>query len=254
MPTAVVVGSSLHSMTRARAGSPAIAGSRPGGIDVVVEMELTSDRDQPLVTPAPELSLGFELRVRDAKITSFTDMSALDELGAPLFTNARERESTLALVEGQRPAGAGVLARVELGGIEAGWLASPPSFRVILEPRSLRWIYYYVSADIAANKLQIIDSDSARSDAPIEFSSEPAPTGTGDRIADDLARTYPDRQRARLISTNPLVCSATPRARLSLRTAKTTLVDELPNPTLTQVSRLTLDGETQDFLHSILIS
>jgi hypothetical protein len=225
------------------AGRRLLAGARSDGLDVLAPVDA---EDRPFITLENGLSLGFDLRPVDSDLLLFTDLAPFRAFSRPRLRNADG--DALVLAEGEAPLARGALATIEIAGVDGAWTAAPPTFTVTLAPREARWIYYWVGGD---SEISIVDDDPARSDAPIEFEAETA-TSEGDRIAEDLARRYPEQSRLRLVSRQALACRAAPRRHLSLRAGDEVLTSELPNPALRNQSTITRDGQRQDSLYQVL--
>lgn len=241
---------------RRLAGHRMLLRRRAGAIDVLVEVHEQDGSEVPLIHIRPDTQLDFVLAPADADWIRYTDASAFTALERPTLRPGEEA-GALELAEGAADAEAlprGALARVEITGLDDGWVAAPPTYTVALAAARARWIFYYLGEGVSASDApSIVDSDPARADAPIEFAVEDA-TGEGDRVAADLAARFPDRPRFRLVSSEDLACADTPRRHLSLRRGDDVLVEELPNPSLTDQSTVLIGGQVHETLYRVLNS
>jgi hypothetical protein len=230
----------------------------PDGI--TVSAPLAADGKSALVALKRDEVFAFDLRVRNADFALFTDLRELADKTDPVYTNAgltAKDGRTLKLVERKpaRASDATILAGVELrydksmpepGGDEA-------PFEIKFEARAARWAYYLVTD--RAGEFAIVDSSGA---APsLGFSAanrtllNKAPDEP-DPLAAALSRKYPDFQRLRFLSDQPVPCSSAARKGIELRLAGRKVLDTIPNPSIRHMSRVRQKAQDQDTFHHVV--
>lgn len=234
----------------------------PDGVTVFAP--LGADGKSALVALGRDEVFAFELRARNPEFALFTDLRELAGKADPVYTNAglaAKDGRTLKLAE-RKPPRAGdatVLAGVELrydkSMPELGKDEAP--FEIRFKAKAARWAYYLVTD--RSGDFSIVDSSAA---APaIAFSAanrtllNKTPDAT-DPLATALSRQYPDLQRFRFLSDQPVACSAAARKSLELRLGADKVLEAIPNPPVRQPSRvrqkLGASLQDQDTFHQVV--
>ena len=230
----------------------------PDGI--TVSAPLAADGKSPLIALKRDDVFAFDLRVRNPDFALFTDLRELAGKADPLFTNAGlaakdGRSLKLADRKPARAPDATILAGVELRYDKSmpGPGEDEAPFEIRFKAKAARWAYYVVtdrSGDFA-----IVDSSGA---APaLGFSAanrtllNKAPDEP-DPLAAALSRQYPDFQRLRFLSDQPVPCSSAARKGIELRLAGRKVLDAIPNPSIRHLSRVRQKSQDQDTLHQVV--
>lgn len=233
--------------TRALERHHLLARPRPDGLDVLGRVD---ERGRPFLA-FDDLTLSFDLLVRDSDLVLRTDLEPLRRLAAPTWRRARSG-SELKLREGETPLPAGVLAGIELTAVNASWLRNPRSFVVPFEPRQALWVYYLLT-ERKGEPPRIVDSDGQRG---LQFASEPltdaAALAESDPVGADLLARHGARTCYRLTSDRPL--ASAPLRGLTLHRGDQLLVADLPNPPIRNHATLALaaGSKPRDALYSVL--
>jgi hypothetical protein len=136
-----------------------------------------------------------------------------------------------------RNALAGVELRYDKSMPELG--ANDTAFEIRFKARAARWAYYLVTD--RTGEFSIVDSSSA---APaLGFSAANRTLlnqvpGEPDPLAAALSRQYPELQRLRFLSDQPVPCSSAVRKGIELRLGGEKVLGAIPNPSVRQVSRI----------------
>jgi hypothetical protein len=207
---------------------------RANGIEISTPLD---DDDQPLIDFAPDLELGFELRVNNPDFALFTDLSTWAELERPILQTV-EGQLILALDDEVQPAPRphDVMAVITIDGIAASWLTDPPKFTVEFTSKSHNWVYYLVTHRVGTPS---IVNPQAPSFAATELTAAEA---LADLAVKDAFARHSDPTDARCIrwiSSEPIPATQDVLRNLELRLAvdenplnDEVLVDELPNPSI----------------------
>jgi len=235
-----------------------VVGPGPSGIQVHTALDPAG---QPFL-PLPSSSvLRFHLRLQNDDFLLFTELTAVNALSAPLFTNAAAPAGPpgeLAVVSGATGAPQGVFATIEIHFDGWGFGGGVPAFVVAFEARQWRWAYYCIT-DLLPNggDLTIVDSPPAGTTDVVVFSA--ANTTRLDELADpndpigvQLSNRYPTMRRLRMISDEAVACCEEPRKYLELRHGADRLSGPLPNPSMRRVSRIDTPGQPRDLLCQIV--
>jgi hypothetical protein len=234
----------------------------PDGI--AVSVPLGADGKSALVALKRDEVFAFDLRARDADFALFTDLRELAGKADPIYTNAglaAKDGGALKLAE-RKPARAA--DPTLLAGVELSYDKSMPepgkdeaAFEIRFKARAARWAYYLVTD--RTGDFSIVDSSAA---APaFGFSAanrtllNKAPDET-DPLAAALSRQYPDLQRLRFLSDQPVPCSSAARKGLELRLGRDKVLEAIPNPPVRQVSRVRQKVgnslQVQDTFHQVV--
>lgn len=256
-----------------------IVKSRPDGVEVLTPLlpdELVSEAGshEPFIPFPPDMQLSFHLRLDNPDFALFTAVDPGLQPGAttPVYRNDPPASGArpggplrLHSDTGRRPLD--VFAAVDIGTISAEWLnGAPVQFTIEFAPKQARWVYYVVTDKTNGHGMpRIADDDPGRMDAPLVFTGERLsgddptsdpdvppdlpPDVRPDVIAEELAQSYPDHQRFRLVSEQAIPCSQSARKHLQLYLGDEALSDTLPNPSFRRFSRLPVQvGDTwQEF-------
>jgi hypothetical protein len=207
----------------------------PGGVRVL--MAVAAD-GAPFIAPRKGMSFAFQLRLRNPDFALFTDLTKIDKLAAPLYTNAGVTAGEpvqLELVSRASPAAppraSGALADVEIdyGDSAPTIAASPRVFQIDFQAKQARWKYYIVT-DSADAKFRIEDKEK---EAPLAFGAAVDLKRQPDRsddVATALARQYPEMRQLRLVSEAAIPCRQTARKAIQLFVDDNLALASLPNP------------------------
>ena len=235
--------------TRALERHRLIARHRPDGLDVLGRID---DRGRPFLD-FDDLTLTFDLRVSHGELLLRSDLAPLRRMAAPTFRRARSG-SALKLRAGKTRLPVGVLAGVEIGGIDASWLRSPRQFEVPLAARQALWVYYVLTRR-KGEPPRIVDSDDRRG---LRFASEPladaAALAASDPVGAELLTRHGAQTCYRLISDRPLAPVRAALRGLSLQRGDQILVANLPSPPIRNHATLALaaGSKPRDALYSVL--
>ncbi len=172
--------------------------------------------------------------------SSLTDFNALTKTFTVDSTSAQKNDvfTVEYATSPERPKG--VFAKVEIHNNDS--LPSPSDgpgeFHIAFEAKAARWAYYLVS-DASGSKFSVQDQG-AESVAFGEqhrrnLQNDPDPS---DPIANMLANKFPDLERWRFLSDEPVVCSRKVRKSIQLLQDGSQALAALPNPALQNFSRL----------------
>jgi hypothetical protein len=223
------------------------------GIEVATPID---DDDQPLISFAPDLELGFDLRVDNPDFALFTDLSAWAGLDRPIL---RSVQGQLALSLGDEvepaPRPHDVMAVIAIEGLAASWLANPPKFTIEFSVRSRYWVYYLVTHRTGTPG--IVNAE-APSFAATELSSAEALADLAVKDAFERNSDPTDPRCIRWISGQPIPGTQDPLRNLELRLAvdenplnDEVLVDELPNPSLQHRLAPLNPGDAESLFHVV---
>jgi hypothetical protein len=133
-------------------------------------------------------------------------------------------------------------------------------FQIQFTAKAARWKYYLLTDQKGSNGRFTIE-DKVATGSPIGFSVQnrtflnEAPDEL-DELATALARQYPELQRFRFVSNEPVRCSDAPRQNLELRSGSNTIFGVMPNPSIGNYSKIKqmIDGkpQEQDSLHHVI--
>lgn len=235
--------------------------SEPDGIRVLTSR---SDARIPLIPIPRGARFAFSLRVHNPDFALFTDLSALSQVVAPLYTNAElgsggNRQLVLKSRQVSQAVAPAVFAEVEIliNDSLSNSTSGLTDFSIVFTAKQSTWVYYCVTdLDTAAAELRIVDTDTT----PISFSDtrrlnlkeHPDPHDT---IAATLGTQYPEMQQFRFVSDAPVVSQQAARKRLQLRLGDARLADALPNPSLRNMARMAASRDEiaqQDVLFHVI--
>ena len=216
----------------------------PDGI--ALSVPLGADGKGPLIALQRDEVFAFELRARNPDFALFTDLRELAGKADPVYTNAglsAKDGRALKLVErkGRRAADPALVAGVELRYDKS--MPDPGEdapFEIRFKARAARWAYYLVT-DRRTGDFSIVDSGSAV--PPVGFSAanrtplDKVPE-EADPFAATLSRQYPDFQRLRFLSDQPVACSSAARKGVELRLDGSKVLEAMPNPSIRHLSRI----------------
>jgi hypothetical protein len=202
----------------------------PDGVAVLAPLD--ADGKNPLIAVQRGEVFAFELRARNPDFALFTDLRELPKT-----------DKALKLLEQDAP----LLARAELRADKA--LAEP--YEIRFKARAARWAYYVVTD--RAGEVSIVDSGAP----PLGFSAANRTLlnktpDESDAVAQALARQYPDLQRLRFLSDQPVPCSSVARKGIQLRLGSRKALEVMPNPSIRRASRVKLKGGAEDTLHEVV--
>ena len=222
----------------------------PDGIDVfapVLEQPSgsTTAASKLLIDVDPDTMLRFDLRLQNPNFDLFTEPPPhhVD----PVYTNASLAQGVFELRRepGTTVPRVGVLAGVELSGLNSSWLAAPPRFTITFSPRRSRWIYPLLSKRAVSPR--VVDADSGRAGEPLRFDVEPLSSGGStesyaldDPLLGEFLADHNDHRRYLLVSSAPIVCRQAPHKRLELYLGDELLFSDIPNPPLSNHSVITI--------------
>lgn len=193
--------------------------------------------------PFSKLSIPFDIHIRDPEIALKGDLALFRKWKHPVFARPRTG-GELQLKAGTAPLPLGVLARVELDGVESAWYKQPRRFFLSLRRRVVVWVYYVVCRQSGQLPTVTDPTDTIR------FTVEPltAKLVRNDPVGAALLARHPDRFLYRLWSPAPPL-SAT----LSLRLGEQRLFAVLPAPSAQQTMSLVLpDSKPRDAFYRVL--
>jgi hypothetical protein len=201
----------------------------PDGVAVLAPLD--ADGENPLIAVQRGEVFAFELRARNPDFALFTDLRELPKT-----------DKALKLVEQAPP----LLARLELRADKA---AAEP-YEIRFKARAARWAYYLLTD--RSGEFSIVDSGkpaiafSASNRTLLNKNSE-----ENDAVAAALARQYPDLQRLRFLSDQPVPCSSTAR-KIELRLGSRRALETLPNPSIQRPSRVRQKAGVEDAFHQVV--
>jgi hypothetical protein len=201
----------------------------------------------------------FELRARNADFVLFTDLREVSGKTDPVYTNAglsAKDAGVLKLAERKPPAAPDStrLAALELRcdkTIPAPDGGDGAQFELRFKARAVRWAYYLVTD--RSGEFSIVDSGTPA----LAFSASNRTLlnknpDENDTVAAALARQYPDLQRLRFLSDQPVPCSSAARKSIDLRLGSRKAVETLPNPSIQRLSRVKQKAALEDTLHQVV--
>jgi len=219
---------------------------------IALSAPLDTDGKGPLIAVRRDEVFAFGLRVRNPDFMLVTDLRELSGKADPVYTNAgltAKDGGALKLVERKpaQPADATVLAGVEL----AGDKAAPEPFEIRFKARAARWAYYVITD--RSGDFSIVDSGSPA----LAFSAANRTLlnknpDDSDAVAAALSRRYPDLQRLRFLSDQPVPCSSVARKGIQLRLGSRKAVEVMPNPSARRFSRVKLKAAAEDAFHEVV--
>ena len=229
---------------------------------VTVSVPLGADGKSALIALGRDEVFAFDLRARNPDFALFTDLRELAAKTDPVYTNsglAAKDGRILKLADRKGRGDSTILAGVELrydkSMPELGKDEAP--FEIRFKAKAARWAYYLVTD--RSGDFSIVDSSAA---APaLGFSAanrtllNKTPDET-DALAAALSRQYPDLQRFRFLSDQPVPCSSAARKGLELRLGRDKVLEAIPNPPVRQISRirqkLGASLQDQDTFHQVV--
>ena len=209
----------------------------------------------PRKAPLPA-DFSIQPRIAGAKVTAYDAAAKTLTLQLP----AAEAGASVSLrYRAAAAADPAVLAQLELSWGKAmpdpGNEAAP--FEIRFSARAGRWAYYLITDQ--TGDFSIVDS--GPSGARLAFSAanrsllndvpeEP------DALAAALARQYPDFQRIRFLSDQPVACSSARRTGIELRLGGEKVIEAMPNPPARHLSRIKRQVgaglQDQDTFHQVV--
>ena len=132
----------------------------------------------------------------------------------------------------------------------------PGEFQISFKAKKARW-KYYVIADSTDAQFRIEDKDAS----PLVFSDENRTDlnqqpDASDEVANALADEYPNMQRLRFVSDDPIPCQQKARTSIQLRLDGNQIARALPNPSLRNYSTMEVikngDLQKEDALFQIV--
>jgi hypothetical protein len=213
-----------------------------------------------LFIPLPQnATFAFYLYLDNPEFSLFTELTAISQLAAPLFTNdgaspgapvqlrlvSRDLTSGAGGRSSPRPA-RGSFAEVEIhrGNSVSDLRDGPANFEIAFEAKRIRWVYYLL-AQPADGPYTITDgetdgvrfSDENRRDLSQNRDPE-------DRVGEALATRYPNRRWWRFLSDEPVPCQQRARRAIRLSQNGSSLIDALPNPSLQNYNLIAVENST----------
>ena len=195
------------------------------------------------ITLPDALQFEFVLRLNNPDFVLFTDLSGTLRQGVLLVNQAGS--SLLQVAETSPVAAQPAVAssdpavfaeiRLTLGGA-ARVLPQPDwQFQLSFQAKPCRWKYYVLlnkpsQGSAAANQPVVLDTDNQIVFDPADARDLTQNPDTSDKLAQQLARQYPDLQRWRLRSKALVVCRQAPRTTLQLQLNGEKVLDALPAP------------------------
>ncbi len=177
----------------------------------------------------------FQLVLRNQDFPLFTDLSALAQSTARLYTNdavSGANPVTLKRVSPQNPSlpqqASRVFANVEitLGDSPPAIASGPGVYQIEFAAKQARWKYYVVT-DNMNTAFHITDQDKIM---PLTFNDVKDPVQASDSVATALADQYQGLRVLRFMSADAIPCRQQARASLQLFADSTLAVGALPNP------------------------
>jgi len=207
---------------RALARHRLIARPRPGELQVLAPLD---PDDRPVVTIA-NLPLRFDLRVTGPDFASYTDTRNWPQ--NPRFHGTTS--GPLALAAGP-PLAHGVVASLEIAGVDASWLAAPRRFTLALPATNPHWVFYTLTARPGDVLPEIRDDEPGRG---IAFTRVPLADvdPSEDLVGHRLAARNPGRRAFRFTSVEPVPTRRAARRQLALYLGGDLLLRELPCPSI----------------------
>ena len=211
---------------------------KPSKNGVVAVTELGDD-GLPVIAVDAAVKFRFNLRLRNGDFALFTDLSAINQLAAPVYGPGGadvSKGGSLTLTTQADSLENGVFAVAEVpGSVFATPTSWPAQFVVEFQPKRSRWIYYCVTdVKLTGKDLQVVDI--GMPGAPLAFSPSnrtdlTQSPDTADALAAQLANQYPELARMRFVSDDVVPCQQSPR-KLSLQLDGHNFPDVLPVPPL----------------------
>ena len=136
-------------------------------------------------------------------------------------------------------------------------LHSDAAFEIRFKAKAARWAYYLVTD--RTGDFSIVDSSGAAPSLGFSAANRTLLNKTPDEpdaFAAALSRQYPELQRFRFLSDQPVPCSSAVRKGLELRLGGDKVLEAIPNPPVRQVSRVKqkvgASLQDQDTFHQVV--
>jgi hypothetical protein len=233
----------------------------PDGIAVWAPLD--ADGKSPLIALKRDEVFAFRLRLRDPEFALFTDLQELAGKTDPVYTNVglTAKGGKALKLAGRKPPGAP--DATVLAGVELRYDKSMPAlgsddapFEIRFKAKAARWAYYLVT-DRTTGEFSIVDSSATAVGfgATNRTALDKIPA-ENDPLAAALSRKFPDYQRLRFLSDQPVACSSAARKGLELRLDKRKVMDAIPNPSIRNLSRIRQKQgaalQEQDTFHQVV--
>jgi hypothetical protein len=234
---------------RALARHRLLARPQIDGLDVLGRVDA---RGRPFLE-FQDLSLAFDLVLRDRELLHRSDLALIRKLASPTWKRSRSGER-LKLRAGTTPLPSRVFGAVELDKIDSGWLRSPRHF-VIEIPATQVLVIYYLIGPRGGPAPQIVDADGKRS---LAFTCETLVEGPElarrDPVGAALLAHHGDRSVHRLSSDKAIVTQPSALRGLGLRVGDRLLRSDLPSPAHHQHITIAPSAESKarDALYHVL--
>lgn len=210
---------------RALARHRLLARPQLDGLDVLGRVD---ERGRPYLD-FQDLSLAFDLVLRERELLQRSDVAGLRKLANPTWRRARGGDR-LKLRAGTTPLPSRVFGGVELDKVDAAWLRSPRHF-VIEIPAAQVLVVFYLIGPTGGPAPQIVDGDGKRS---LAFACETLVAGPElarrDPVGAMLLAHHPERSVHRLSSDKPIAAQPSALRGLGLRVGDRLLRNDLPSP------------------------
>jgi hypothetical protein len=236
---------------RALARHRLLARQRPHGLDVIAQLDDGADVFRSAFPAVSELVFGFELQVTGSEFATVTELAAWTNLACPVYRATGPGQLQLvpdSLEARPRP---GVAALLEITGLTPA-LSGPSIFTLDFAARSVPWVYYLLTARELPEPPRIEDTGSK----PLTFVREQLTlaktTASADPIGRRLLERHPEHRCYRFRSKKALPLQRGARRKLAVHLGEQLLIGELPPPSITNFTLLTLKTGPRQVLFKVV--
>ncbi|MCI5138674.1 MAG: hypothetical protein D3922_09745 [Candidatus Electrothrix sp. AR1] len=179
----------------------------------------------------------------------FTDFSRYPEQGSTVFTNKGISGNELQIIEAEAVQGNHYFADVEieindtLKPVEK----NPVSYLINCRAKQAYWEYFFMFSHNENDRdFRLVHAENQK-DEPSEDTPPPIificpEPHRPHMITDWISKEYPDADLVYFVSQQPVLCQQTPRKNIQLWLNKKLLLDNLPNPSMSNINRR-MNGE-----------
>ena len=196
------------------------------------------------------MQLSFELHMTDSKFMYITDLSDYQKLSAPAYSNENISNGTssenqrLTIKESKNVITPGVFANIELTILPRHFdsLEAPIPYEINFQAVEKYWEYCIITNLSNSTEEFSIGYTPANSSDTLNFgslSSDGQTTNRTSSVTADIASQYPDYNLLHFVSTAPVAVQQGVRENIQLVIDNETIIEDLPNPKLSNVSVLT---------------
>jgi len=201
----------------------------------------------PFIELAHSTILGFRIHPASTTYRLFTDFSKFPKQGSAVFTNKEVSSNELRITAAETVRRDQHFAdiEIEINDTVKPTKKNPVNYQVNYKAKQAYWEYFFiVGPDEGDPELQLIHAENqagAHSEKkPIIFTTGEEPRNQ--MITDRISKEYPGAKIIYFVSKEPVLCQQIPRKNIQLRLNEKCLLDNLPNPLMSNINRY-MNGE-----------